>query len=221
MSYSNYDHRFYFTGKGLRYFGIWATNVILTVVTLGLYYPWAKAAMRKFLWNETLLNEDRFVFHGTGKEMFRGFIIAYGMIAALLVTLYFMPFGVVLFYLGALILAPIAIYGGWRYRLSRTSWRGIHFSFRGDIGKFMGIYFVGLLFTILTLGIYAPWWRVKIMKYLFSNSQLGNYDLDFDGDGGELFGINVLGVILSVLTLYIYVPWFIANRFNITFKNIV
>ena len=220
MRYNSYNHRFYFTGKGLRYFGIWATNVVLTVITLGLYYPWAKVAMRKFLWNETVLNEDRFVFHGTGMEIFRGFVIAYGMIAALIACIFIMPMGILIFYLGAMLLAPFAIYGGWRYRLSRTSWRGIHFSFRGDLGEFLGIYFVGLILTIFTFGIYASWWRVKIMKYLFSNSQLGNYELDFDGDGGELFGINILGIILSVVTFYIYLPWYIANRFNFTFKNI-
>jgi len=66
-----------FFGKGATYFGIVAINLILTVVTVGLYYPWAKATYRKYIWNETEFKGSRFVFNGTGKEMFKGFLIAY------------------------------------------------------------------------------------------------------------------------------------------------
>lgn len=213
--------KLFFHGKGGRYFGIWAVNVILTILTLGIYYPWAKAAVRKYIWNETELDGDRFVFHGTGKEMFRGFIIAYGLIAAMFAVTFFFPLGILLLYLGFILLAPIAIFGAWRYRLSRTSWRGIYFSFRGKIGDFIKLYYTQLFFTIITFGIYAPWMRVAIMKYLFGHSQMGQYELSFKGEGGELFGINILGAILSLLTLYIYIPWYLTNRFNFTVNNVV
>ena len=35
-----------FTGSGSEYFRIWIVNLLLTFVTLGLYYPWAKATNR-------------------------------------------------------------------------------------------------------------------------------------------------------------------------------
>lgn len=214
-------NKFIFTGEGSRYFGIWAVNIILTIITLGLYYPWAKAAIRKFFWNETQLEDDRFVFHGTGKEMFRGFVIAYVIFASLIASIYIFPMGILIFYLGLFLLAPIAIFGGWRYRMSRTSWRGIHFSFKGKLGDFLKMYYLNLLLSITTLGIYASWMRVEVMKYLFGHTQLGNYKLDFVGEGGSLFGINILGGILFYPTLGIYSAWFMANRFNFTMENIV
>lgn len=221
MSNAYPQHRkFFFSGEGSRYFGIWAVNVILTILTLGLYYPWAKAAVRKFLWNETTLDGDPFVYHGTGKEMFKGFIIAYGLILSLFFLVYLFPMGIVLMYVGLILLGPIAIFGAWRYRMSRTSWRGIFFSFRGNLTEFLKLYFKNLLFTIFTLGIYGSWMRVNIMEYLFSNSQFGQYRLDFRGSGGELFGINILGIFLSLITLYIYLPWYITNSFNFTVNNI-
>jgi len=213
--------KLFFHGQGSRYFGIWAVNVILTILTLGLYYPWAKAAIRKYIWNETELDGDRFVFHGTGREMFRGFIIAYGIIAMMFALTFFFPLGILLLYLGFILLAPIAIFGAWRYRLSRTSWRGIYFSFRGKLSEFLKLYYKHLFFTIITFGIYGSWMRVAVMKYLFSHSQMGQYELDFEGEGSELFGINILGAILSVVTLYIYLPWYITNRFNFTINNTV
>lgn len=212
-------HRFSFTGQGSRYFGIWAVNIILTILTFGLYYPWAKAAVRKYLWNETTLDGDPFVYHGTGKEMFRGFIIAYGMIFALFAMAYFFPMAILMLYIGLILLGPIAIFGAWRYRLSRTSWRGIFFSFRGNLTDFVKLYFKNIFLTIITLGIYGSWMRVNIMKYLLSHSQFGQYKLDFRGTGGELFGINIAGLILTIVTLYIYLPWYIANSFNFTIDN--
>ncbi len=52
----------------------------MTVITLGLYYPWAKEKNPKiFVRKNTYLENDRFQFSGTGKEMFVGFIKVFGM----------------------------------------------------------------------------------------------------------------------------------------------
>lgn len=213
-----------FFGKGSTYFGIVALNVVLTVVTLGLYYPWAKAAYRKYLWNETEFKGSRFVFNGTGKEMFKGFAIAYGIFFIFfIVPMYFlssMAFYILpIFYLLMLFVIPLAIYGGWRYRVSRTSWRGIFFSFDGELGEFIRMFLVHGFLTLITLGIYGPWLRVKIQKYLFSHTKIGNLKLDFHGSGGTLLGINILGAILTVVTVYIYLPIFFKERFNFTINN--
>jgi len=52
-----------FFGAGSTYFGIVILNLLLTIVTLGLYYPWAKAAYRKYTWNEIEMKGSRFTFH--------------------------------------------------------------------------------------------------------------------------------------------------------------
>ena len=211
---------FSFTGEGGRFFGIWAVNLILTIVTLGLYYPWAKAATRKFLWNETSVKDNRFVFHGTGKEMFKGFIIAYGIILGMLGIMFIFPMGIILFYIGLLVLAPIAIFGGWKYRMSRTSYRGIYFSFNGDRGEFIKLYLKNLGLTIITFGIYASWMHTNVMKYLLGHTKLGDMEFSFKGDGATLFGINIIGILLFYPTLGIYMFWWIAKRFNFTFQNL-
>lgn len=214
-----------FFGEGSRYVGIVIVNVVLTILTLGLYYPWAKAKIRQYLWNETELDNSRFVFHGTGKEMFRGFIIAYGMVFMLwLFMMLGARFGLAalsmsIFYIGLLILVPFALYGGWRYRVSRTSWRGIFMSFDGEFRPFLKLYFKDLFLTVITFGIYFAWMRCHIQKYLFSHTKLGHLRLDFHGEGGELFGINIVGYILMYPTLFLYVPAWLRQRFNFTINN--
>lgn len=219
--YYDDDNKFlFFSGSGNKFFGIWAINILLTVITLGLYYPWAKTAIRKYMWSETSIEEDRFVYHGTGKELFRGFVIVYSFIAVLFIMVNFNPYFILVFYLMLFLLIPFAIFGAWRYRLSNTSWRGIYFTFDGNMTDFLKLFLKHGFFTIITFGIYVPWLRVAIMKYLFSHSKFGQYRFIFLGDGGELFGINVLGGLFSIFTLYLYTPWFLANRFNFLIENI-
>ncbi|MGE5356620.1 MAG: YjgN family protein [Deltaproteobacteria bacterium] len=210
-----------FFGEGSRYFGIWVVNIILTILTLGLYYPWAKVANRKYLWNSTAIGEDRFVFHGTGNEIFKGFVIAYLIIVVTIIMSAFSPGLIFIFYLCLLMIMPFAIFGAWRYRVSRTSWRGIYFSFNGNMREFFSLFIVHFLLMLVTLGIYGPWFRVKIEKYLISHTKFGQYEFDFEGEGADLFVINLVGTILTIITLYIYLPWFIKNRFKFTIDNTV
>ena len=214
-----------FFGKGSTYFGIIALNVILTVVTLGLYYPWAVAAYRKYIWNETQMKGSRFVFHGTGREIFKGFIIAYFILIGFYVSLMFSSqyewgfIPLLVFYFLIIALMPFAIFGAWKYRLSRTSWRGIFFQFDGHFPEFFKLFLKHGFFTLITFGIYAPWMRVKLQKYLFSHTKLGNLELDFNGQGGDLFAINLVGILLSYLTLFLYFPVYLKDRFNFTIDH--
>ena len=224
LSEGDYD-KITFYGQGATYFGIVALNVILTLITLGLYYPWAKAAYRKYIWNETEFKDSRFVFNGTGKEMFKGFLIAYGLFIAFYASIAmtaFVSFGwifIVLFYILMLFLIPFAVFGAWRYRVSRTSWRGIFFEFDGDLREFIKLFVKDLLLSIITLGIYGPWMHVHVQKYLFTHTRIGDLRLDFDGDGATLLGINIVGVLLSIITLYLYLPIFIKDRFQFFINN--
>ncbi|HZG01773.1 MAG TPA: DUF898 family protein, partial [Chitinophagales bacterium] len=67
------SRRVTFHGRGGDLFGIYVVNWLFTVLTLGIYYPWAKAAVLRYLYQETEFDNSRFSFHGTGKEMFIGF----------------------------------------------------------------------------------------------------------------------------------------------------
>ncbi len=219
-----------FHGKGGPYFGIVVINFVLTVITFGLYYPWAKARTREYLWNETEFRESRFIFHGTGKEMFKGFVVAYALLIGTY-TFYFwmitstdltfiasVGFGV-LFLIMLFWFIPFAIFSSWRYRVSRTSWRGIYFSFSGRFSEYYKIYLKFFFISFVTFGLGISWFRVALQKYLISHTHIGSLDLGFKGKGEDLFMINFLGLILSYITIGLYIPVFTKNRFNFTVDN--
>jgi uncharacterized membrane protein YjgN (DUF898 family) len=152
-----------FEGKGTELLGIMLFNWVLTAVTFGLYYPWARVRKLSFMYQNAYLNNTAFVFSGTGRELFKGFIKLFillaliygGFIAAILTRNPMMipvVYGVML--LLAMFLVPLALHGAFRYRLSRTSWRGIHFGYRGDRGRLVGEFAIGYLVSFFTVGLY-------------------------------------------------------------------
>src|SRR5260370_16227334 len=65
-----------FHGNGGTLFGIHVVNVLLTIVTFGIYYFWAKTRIRAYLSGQTEIEGDRFAYHGTARELLLGTIKA-------------------------------------------------------------------------------------------------------------------------------------------------
>lgn len=206
-----------FKGEGTELLGIMLLNWILTSFTLGLYYPWARVAKLRFLYQNTLLNGTPFVFSGTGKELFKGFI-KFFLIIAIFYAGFFAAFisknvGAIIivyivFIIAAVVLVPLAIHGALRYRLSRTSWRGIHFGYRGDRGKLIGDFVIGYLLNTFTLGIYQSWFINGLRTYIIGNIRFGSLYMGYDGEGGKVFWINFKGFFLTFFTLGLYYFWY-------------
>ena len=217
---TNQNYNLQFFGKGSEYFSIMIANWLLTLVTLGVYYPWARAKTLKYTFGQTALNNERFHFSGTGKEIFRGLIkvlLFYAVILAgyMILALQGWIFPAILFlFLSLILIVPIAIHGSLRYRMSRTSYRGIRFGYRGDRTYLFNNYVKWGLLTLVTLGIYGSWMSIKVRRYTHQNIRYGDVDFHNDCDGMEWFLLNFLGFFLTLLTLGIYSFWWQRDIFN-------
>ena len=47
-------------GNGGELFIIFLINILLKVVTLGIYHFWAKTRVRRYLWSQTSFEDERF-----------------------------------------------------------------------------------------------------------------------------------------------------------------
>lgn len=223
-----------FTGSGNEFLGIFLTNFLLTVVTLGLYRPWAKVAVRKYVYQNTDMNGSRFIFTGVGSEMFIGYLKAIGIILGLTgiyrLSIYLaMEFsspivlivGFLVFLGGYLLLIPIALFGSLRYRLAHTQWRSIRFAYVGSQRKLINVFLKGAGLTLITVGIYLPWFVVSLTQEVSRNIRFGNVQFRFNGAGSDLFFINFKGYFLTYITLGIYSFWWLAERFNFYVDNTI
>jgi uncharacterized membrane protein YjgN (DUF898 family) len=217
------SRRLVFHGSAPGLFGIQAVNALLTLLTAGVFFFWGKTRVRRYTLSETELDGDRFAYHGTGRELLVGFAKGVSVffipvaLLAILPELYEAPGDVrsslrSLLWLVGVLLVPVAMVGARRYRLSRMSWRGIRFSFRGRVRDFVGVFVVGTILTSLTLGFYYPVFVTQKQAFMVSHAYFGSRKFDFDGRGRDLVRPFLVMILLFVPTLGLAWFWFSARR---------
>jgi uncharacterized membrane protein YjgN (DUF898 family) len=214
-------HGFTFHGTGRSLVGIYLVNIALIILTLGSYRFWASVRVRRYLRSQTEFEGDRFAYHATGKELWRGFTRAFALFWLPLVAVnvaaeYFLGDGgsiivAGLTLLAILIVTPAAMVGTRRYRLGRTSWRSIRFSFRGSTPEFVSLFLKGMALSVLTLGVYLPVFMVRQYRFMTEHSCFGTVKAEFDGEDRGLVGSFLLAVLLTPFTLGLSWFWFAAK----------
>jgi uncharacterized membrane protein YjgN (DUF898 family) len=116
--------RIKFTGSGSEYFRIWIVNLLLTLVTFGLYYPWAKVRKLRYFYGNTVVGEHPLDFHGDPKRMLRGFVWVGGLLLLYSIAGKLSPSaGLVALVIVALVW-PALFRASQQFRMANTSWRG-------------------------------------------------------------------------------------------------
>jgi uncharacterized membrane protein YjgN (DUF898 family) len=231
MNSSTATFRYHGTGGSL--FGLAVVNGLLTIVTLGIYSFWAKNKVREFHYSHTEMDGDRFAYHGTGGELFSGalkasgIMIVLGLVFSILTALLGGPSASPMvtvaigatFYVGIALLICFAINNARRYRLSRSSWRGIRFSFHGDSAEFLKMMVKGALLSIVTLGFYTPYFQNQRRAFLVNNARFGTEPFMYKADGSELMGEYIKAVLLTIPTLGLYWLWYAAFKHRYFWGN--
>ena len=122
-----------FTASGSEYFRIWIVNLLLTLVTLGLYHPWAKVRRLRYFYGNTWVGEHALDFHGDPRRMLRGTLLMGLLFIAYSVAGRFSPVAGLVAVVVVAALWPALFRASMRFRLANTSWRGMRFHFTGDM----------------------------------------------------------------------------------------
>lgn len=123
-------HPLEFSGRGGEYFRVWIVNVLLSIVTLGLYTPWARRRTVQYFYGHTLVADSPLEFTAPQRKMVTGFVLL------VLLTLAYniavdtgQDTAVALLLLGGAVLAPYLWASAMRFRLGNTRWRGLRLRF--------------------------------------------------------------------------------------------
>ena len=82
---------FQFKGSGLSYWWLAFWTTILTVVTLGIFWPWAYCAKQKWVAKNTYIDGKQLVFKGSGAGIFATWLL---IVVLSVVTLFlYAPWG--------------------------------------------------------------------------------------------------------------------------------
>lgn len=205
--------------------GLLLRNLGLNIVTLGFYRFWARTRLRRYLWGNVEVLGDPLAYTGTGMELFKGFLVALCVLvpaAALYAGLQFLLAGrtgalvaaTAVFYLAAYVLIQMAVFLARRYRLGRTTWRGIRFGQTGSVWRYTALSIGWTLATVVTLGLAAPWGAMARRRYLMEHTLFGDRPFAFSGTGRPLFGKWLLALVLLPFTFGLTWIWYTAQEFR-------
>ena len=167
-----------FQGKASEYFGIWIVNLLLSLVTLGVYSAWAKVRRKKYFYNNTLIDNVGFDYHANPIAILKGRVIAFVLFA-----LYVYGKGSSPILAGVLVLLfflalPWLIVRGSLFNSRNTSHRGLRFDFVGTVNKAARV-FIGLpMLTFFTLGLIWPYIAHEKSQFLMNNHRFGLSQFD-------------------------------------------
>ena len=191
----------HFTGSGSEYFRIWVVNLLLTVVTLGLYYPWARVRRLQYFASNTWVGNDRFgryplEFTANPARMLRAYVVMVVLLLVYVVTSNLSVAISSLAFLALTAMVPVFTWAGLRFRLGNTRWRGLRFSFAGSIaGAYLAYLPLLLAFVASTLVFASGFLAFAGADEPVDASRLGW--LDFG-----LFGLTAIGGLAWLVTLF-------------------
>jgi uncharacterized membrane protein YjgN (DUF898 family) len=185
-------------GPTWRLAGLGVFNLLMTILTLGVYSFWGRTEVRRRIWSAIRIDGQPLAYTGTGAEMCKGFFLV-----AVLILLPMLLLGLgaalvfgeggagvvqVLLYLVVFIFVALGTYRARRYRLSRTAWRGIRGSMAGTPRRYAFMSVITTLLYPLTAGWIAPWRANYLQSILTNETELGDRRLTYEGKIGGLYG---------------------------------
>ncbi len=190
---------FGFYGTWREYLPIALTNLLLIVVTLGIYRFWAKARERRYLWARTRFIDERLEWTGTGMELFVGGVL----VILLFVVPYFVAtqvahammlrgqttIGAILFILPLLAifyLMGVARFRAIRYRLGRTNWRGIRGGSDDPGFRYGWSYMWKTVAGYAAFGLGVPWAMVSLWNERWRAMSFGPMQFSCSADFSPL-----------------------------------
>ena len=177
---------FEFHGNAREWFGIWIVNLLLSIVTLGIYSAWAKVRARKYFYQNTYVADRNFDYHATGLQILIGRLIVvagfivYSVLAAI-------PIVGLLAILLFLVLLPWLLVRSMRFNAQMSSWSNVRFRFHGSVGKAALVYILYPFLMALTLYTTFPFFDRARKRFTMNNHSLGRHGFHFDAPIGGFY----------------------------------
>lgn len=193
---------FTFTGTAGAYFGIWIVNLLLSIVTLGIYTAWAKVRRMRYFYGNTWLDAHNFEYHARPSQILIGRLIVVAALIVYNVLINVSPVFLVLIvpYLGAF---PWLINKSFAFNARMTSYRNVRFVFGGTYWGAFRSFILWPLAASLTAGVLLPFASRSAQNYIGNNLRFGTAAFKTKAPLRSLYGLwGVCMVLVLALLLF-------------------
>ena len=187
----------HFTGNGREYFGIWIVNLLLSVLTLGIYSAWAKVRTLQYFYGHSRVDGQGFRYLATPLQILKGRLIAVAFFAVISLLSHFFPIFALVFAIVFLFLTPWLLNQSLKFTFRMTSYRNVRFGFNGTyLGSLLNFVIYPLL-SLFTLFLALPLAMRALDKYIVQHSTYGKKSFQTDPDVSPYYAATFLSGLLS------------------------
>lgn len=202
-----------FVGSASAYFRVWIVNLCLSLLTLGLYSPWAKVRNKQHLYGQMRLDGTPFRYLAPPLAILKG-----RLIAAVLITGFY---AVTHLYLslrwyGVLIVAaglPWILVRARAFEAHHSAFRNLRFGFGGTYsGAFTNLGLAAIQ-AVTVFGL--PWAYCRVKNYFVGHLCFGDVRARVHCPGNRLFVPFLLTLVIGVVCLgvvFVEVGWVFARE---------
>ena len=200
-------HPVTFTGTGREYFRIWIVNLVLSILTLGIYSAWAKVRRLQYFYRHTHVANSSFDYHGPPLAILKGRIVAVILFGAYFYTSQASRItgspAMLGAYLGILLclmaVMPFLLAKSFRFRLANASYRGLRFGFNGSIKEAYVVFLLFPLGTMFTMYLLWPFAHQRIKAYMHGNARYGQGKFSFHAQPAGFYRIYLYAFLQAIL----------------------
>jgi len=187
-----------FHGQGGEFFRIWIVNLVLSVLTLGIYSAWAKVRTLRYFYGNTQLDGNAFEYLADPRAILKGRLLMVAILAGYYVLSLYVP--LIKLFAGLMLLAatPWIVVRALSFHHHNSAWRGVRFGFEARLGEAIKVFIGWTLLGVVTLGILYPVAVQRQQAFIVDHSRFGTQGFSFQAGVGRYYRI-ALGIIALVV----------------------
>ena len=181
------EYEFDFTGSGSEYFRIWIVNILLTILTLGIYSAWAKVRTKRYFYGNTHLAQSSFDYLANPITILKGRLIAMALLIIFIGLRSLNPVFEAFFFLALFLFTPWLIVRSLAFNALNSAYRNIRFNFIGRTGAAAKEYIAFPLLVFFTFGLIFPYIRYRQTRFTVDNHLFGDQHFKFNATSGDYY----------------------------------
>ncbi|APQ14399.1 hypothetical protein BJP27_04225 [Pseudomonas oryzihabitans] len=187
-----------FHGQGGEFFRIWIVNLVLSVLTLGIYSAWAKVRTLRYFYGNTRLDGNAFEYLADPRAILKGRLLMVAVLAGYYITSLYLPMIKLFAGLLLLVATPWIVVRALSFHHHNSAWRGVRFGFEARLGEAIKVFAGWPLLAVLTLGILYPVALQRQQAFVASHSRFGTQGFSFQAGVRRYYKIALVIIALAV-----------------------
>lgn len=234
---------FEFTGRGGEYFKIWIVNILLTIITFGIYSAWATVRNNQYFYGNTQLDGSSFQYLAKPMTILKGRLIALAVFTVYAVLSEMFVEAALAFAILFIPAVPWILIKSLKFNAVNSAYRNVRFDFEGRYGQAFMVAFIWPFLNLFTLLLLTPLVMKKTHEFVANGSRYGTSEFKLGATTGEYYrffgiallialggaagafvaqqiGLQILVVVIGAVTYLALAGYFIAGIANLFLNSV-